>query len=90
MPVVQADLFCAVLAEDASHWQVRWRGLSGRAKLRSLPGRWSREAVEDFLLHYAHGFEDGFSQGQAAGRAKLQGQLRALLGAAAATSPQTE
>jgi hypothetical protein len=87
--VVQSDLFFAVLAEDASHWRVSWRGISGRAPLRSLPGAWSRQDVEEFLMHYAHGFEDGFREGEAAGRRKLQGQLRALLGAEAAVRPQT-
>lgn len=79
MTVVQSDLFFAVQAEDRSHWQVKWRGLSGQAPLRSLPGAWSAQDVEDFLLHYAHGFEDGFQRGEAAGRTRLQGQLRALI-----------
>lgn len=81
--IVQDDLFDAVLADDGSHWQVRWRRLPARPPLRSLPGLWSRAKVQDFLLHYADGFEDGFRQGQEAGRAELQGQLRGLLGAAA-------
>lgn len=75
--------FFAELAPDGSHWRVRWRlAAADVPPLRALPGRLPAERVEEFLASYGHGFEDGHAAGQQRGRARLQAELRALLGLA--------